>query len=64
MQSVRHRGTDYFGQQQKTNNFDPIWDKGDNYKSPFELRWTLYYKDKTAKPQKKRLASIQNISPM
>lgn len=48
-------GTDYFGQQQKTNNFDPIWDKGDNYKSPFELRWTLYYKDKNGKAAEKEI---------
>ncbi len=48
-------GTDYFGQQQKTNNFDPIWDKGDNYKSPFELRWTLYYKDKNDKAAEKEI---------
>ncbi len=48
-------GTDYFGQQQKTNNFDPIWDKDDNYKSPFELRWTLYYKDKNGKAAEKEI---------
>lgn len=48
-------GTDYFGQQQKTNNFDPIWDKDDKYKSPFELRWTLYYKDKNGKVTEKEI---------
>lgn len=48
-------GTDYFGQQQKTNNFDPIWDKDDKYKSPFELRWTLYYKDKNGKAAEKEI---------
>lgn len=41
------QGTEYFERQKKevTDKFDPIWDQGDKYKSPYKLRWSLYHKE-------------------
>lgn len=40
-------GTAYFDRQEKDNDkiYEPIWDKGDKYKSPYKLKWTLRLKD-------------------
>lgn len=41
------QGTEYFERQKKegTDKFDPVWDQGDKYKSPYKLRWSLYHKE-------------------
>lgn len=41
------QGTEYFDRQVKesTDKFEPVWDQGEKYRSPYKLRWSLYYKE-------------------
>lgn len=42
-------GTDYFGRQMKTNEYEPVWESRYDEISPFKLMWSLYYKDRNNK---------------
>ena len=53
------QGIEYFDRQVKDRDdkYEPVWDSADKYKSPYKLKWSLYYKDNKGKETEKEISN-------
>lgn len=63
-QAAGLRGTEYFDRQVRNSDekYDPEWDSSDKYKSPYKLKWSLYYKDGSGKVNETEISKSEYFS--